>query len=156
MGYLKELLTLKIARHALGKYIILFATLLHFFWATLLLVDVHAGNATALSVLFALCDNSRPAVIVVLFSVAILALLFLDKRVRIKVSNPWMTLLLIPQQVILWCSAGAGIYATIIQRYADGVIRSWAHIAADQTSMVLTALLYTVAVIEAAHPPDLE
>jgi hypothetical protein len=153
MGYLSDFLTLKIAKHALGKYIILFATLLHLFWAVLVAIDIHAGNATSLSILFALCDNSRAAVIALLFSVALAALLFLDRRVRVKVGNPWMTLLLLPQQLILWLSAGAGIYAVSIQRYADGIVRSWAHISADQVPMVLTALLYTVAVLEATRSP---
>jgi hypothetical protein len=142
-----------LARHALGKYIIGFACLLHISWAALLIIDRRAGNATPLSVLFALLGNDRVLVITVLFLVAILAAGFLDLRLRKVLNFSTLSMLLIPQQLILWCSAGAGVYATIVQHYADGVMRSWPHILADQSSIILMALLYTIALVQSRHPP---
>ncbi len=144
-------LRLHFAKFVLGKYIIFFASLLHLFWAVMLMIDIRAANSTPISILFALF-HYRLVVIGVLLIVSFSAGLFLDLRLRTIVHTRWLTLLLIPQQLILWCSAGAGIYATIIERYADGITRSWAHIGADQIAMVLTAMLYTVALLETTDP----
>ncbi len=143
----------QIARHALGKYIIGFACLLHLVWAVILLIDPRAANATPISIICALTGNSRPIVITMFLLVAVLASLFLDLRIRARINLTALSMCLIPQQIVLWCSAGAGIYATFTQHYADGVAKSWAHILTDQSPMILMALLYTVALIEAANPP---
>lgn len=142
----------QIAKHSLGKYIIIFACLLHVGWAILLMLDIRAGNATPISVLFALV-NSRPVVITTLIFVAFCAWLFLDLRVRRYITLRWLTIFLIPQQIVLTLSAGAGIYAIIIQRYPDEITGSWAHIAVEQLPMILMAILYTIATLETLNPP---
>src|SRR6266446_1301749 len=106
---------LQIAKHALGKYIIGFACLLHIGWAILLLIDKRAANATPISILFALLNNNQYVVIFILLFVAILAGCFLDMRLRRSYNIAILSLFLIPQQIVLWCSAGAGIYAASIQ-----------------------------------------
>jgi hypothetical protein len=143
----------QIARHALGKYIIGFACMLHIGWATILMIDARAANCTPVSIIFALTGNSRPVVITIFLLVAFMAGSFLDLRLRRMFNITVLSMLLIPQQVVLWCSAGAGVYAVFAQHYADGTPMSWAHILADQMAMILMALLYTVALIEAADPP---
>jgi hypothetical protein len=145
---------LQIAKHALGKYIIAFACFLHIAWGIVLCIDKRAVNATPLSVIYSLLGNDRILTIVTLFFVAIMAGCFLDLRLRKAVNISALSMLLIPQQIFLWCSAGAGIRAITIQQYADGITRSWAHIAVDQSPVILMALLYTVALIEARNPPD--
>lgn len=142
----------KIAKHALGKYIIVAACLLHIMWAGILCFDVRAGNSTPVSIFFAIFDY-RIIVIVVFLSVAALSFLFLDFRMRQFVPTRWLSLLLIPQQLTLLLSAGIGIQATIVQEYADGTVRSWAHIACDQAPIVVIAILYTIAVLETLDPP---
>jgi hypothetical protein len=144
-----------ISKYAIGRYIINAACLLHLSWAGLLCFDIRAGNSTPVSILFYLGVNNRLLVILSLIMVSASAHLFLNLRLRQVYNTGTMSLLLLPQQLLLWCSAGAGIYATVIQRYADGVYRPWAHILADQLPVIITALLYTVAVIESGRPPIL-
>ena len=61
-----------------------------------------------------------------------------------------LPLMLIPQQVLLLMSAFAGIHAAVQQHYADGVLRGWAFILGDQMAMIALAVLYTIAIVEAA------
>lgn len=148
----KALRGLQIARYAMGKYIILFACFLHLAWAGLLSFDQRAGNATPVSVLFALLHN-RALIVVTLISVSIFALAFLSIQLRQKIKLSFLTALLVPQQIVLWSSAGAGVYAVSVGHYADGFVASWPHILADQLPNILTALLYTVALVETMFPP---
>lgn len=145
--------TFRIAQHALGKYIIAQASILHLIWAALLIIDKRSGNATPVAILFQLLQNDRLLVIFILVVVAALAGCFLDLRIRQKCNVGHLTLLLIPQQIVLCISAGAGITAAITQQYADGINRCWAHILADQLPVILMAVLYTAAVLETRLPP---
>jgi uncharacterized membrane protein YgcG len=145
--------TLQIAKHALGKYIILFGCMLHLMWAGILGFDVRAVNATPMTVIFALCQHDRSFTIVTLITVAIMACAFLDIRLRGRLPMSALCMLLVPQQVVLLCSAFAGVYAVLCQRYADGTPASWAHILVDQSPVIMMALLYTVALIESRNPP---
>lgn len=147
--------TLKIARAALGKYIIAFACLLHLIWAVVVCIDIRGVNATPLSIIYVLCQHDRVFTVAVLLFVSFLAMAFLDIRLRARMSMSSLSLFLIPQQIVLWCSAFNGIYCTFMQRYADGTSMSWPHIAVDQAPIVMTALLYTVALLESRHPPEI-
>ncbi len=142
------------SEHALGRWIIIYACVLHIVWAILLCIDHRAGNATAVAILLELSGGSYLMTVALLFFVAFLAGGFLDVRLRRKVSLETLSLLLLPQQIILWCSAGSGIYATCVGHYADGVIRAWSHILADQSPVILTAFLYTVVLLETHIPPN--
>jgi hypothetical protein len=118
------------------------------------MIDVRAVNATPLSIVFALCQHDRTFTIVVLLLVSLLAGCFLDIRLRGRLSMSALSLFLVPQQMVLTCSAFNGIYCAITQRYSDGTPMSWPHILTDQASIVAMALLYTVALIESRHPPE--
>ena len=145
---------LQIAKHALGKYIIGAASALHLYWAALLFLDIRAGNSTPVSIFFSLL-HYRSSVIGLLVLVSMLAVGFLDLRLRKRMPTRWLTLLLIPQQLTLLLSAGISIHCMFAQRYADGVEKSWAHIGADQASIVIMTILYTVSVFESFDPPSL-
>lgn len=134
--------------HPLGKYIITFASLLHVGWAVLIMIDARACKATPVSILYSLAQGDRVFLVAILFVVAGLALAFLDFRLRQQVHEGILAMLLVPQQFVLWCSAGAGFVAVLHQQYADGVPRSWVHILADQLPVMLMALLYTVALLD--------
>lgn len=146
---------IQIARAALGKYIIGFASLLHLVWATIILFDDRAMKATPVAIIANLCQGDKILVVFVLMTVAALAITFLDFRMRKLFHITALSMLLLPQQFILWCSAFAGVYATIVGQYADGVPRAWAHILSDQMPCILMALLYTVALIETRHLPPM-
>lgn len=143
----------RLSRVFLGKHIIMFASTLHLGWATLLLLDSDAKNATALNVIVQLCGGRYRAAAVLIVT-AIAAAMFPFTRRRI--TNVGLALMLLPQQSLLLMSAGAGLYATTVQHYADGVARAWPFILADQLPVILASVLYTIAVIESAfEPPSL-
>jgi hypothetical protein len=137
----------RVGKVALGKYIVLYASLLHLVWAGLLIASPEAAGPTPVHVLTVLCGGRYRAAFVLLL-IALAALMVIFQRGR--VSNRAMSLLLVPQQLTLLLSAGAGMYATIVQHYADGAPRAWPFILADQFPVILAALLYTIAVLEAA------
>lgn len=137
----------RLSRVALGKYIVLFASALHIAWALLLLIDPATAGSTPVHVLVVVFAGPlRTAITLAL--VAGMAMAFPFTKYRI--SNRALASLLIPQQAILLMSAGAGFRAVLLGHYADGVARSWAFILGDQLPVILLALLYTVAVLEAA------
>jgi len=138
---------LRISQVALGKYIILYACILHLMWAILLLINPMAGNATALAILLQIFGGPiRTAVI--LFVVAVTAMWF--PFLRYTVSKRALAFMLIPQQLVMLMSAGNGIYAAAVGHFSDGVARAHEFILADQLSVILLALLYSVAILEAA------
>jgi hypothetical protein len=141
----------QLSKVALGKYIILLASVLHLVWAGLLVFAQGAGNSTPVAIITKLSGGrERAAVILVGVSVAALTFLY-TKRTK---SNATVSALLVPQQLLLFLSAGAGLWATIRESYADGVIRDWAFILTDQLPVILLAVLYTVVVLEAASEPN--
>ncbi|MEX2439696.1 MAG: hypothetical protein WD739_07425 [Actinomycetota bacterium] len=136
---------------ALGKYIILFASALHIGWAALLLADPEAAGSTPVSLITRLCGGPYRSAFVLVIT-AVVAMVF--PFIRYRVSARTMGLMLIPQQFLLFVSAGAGIYAASVGHYADGVDRPWSFILSDQLPTILVALLYTAAVLEAAFDPQ--
>lgn len=145
--------TSRVSEVAIGRYVILFASLLHIGWAILLCINPEAGLATPVNVLVRFFGGPYRTAATLVFA-AVLAMVFPFKRHR--VSNLAMAGLLIPQQALLFMSAGAGIYAAFIGRYADGVPRGTVFIISDQLPIIILSLLYTVVVLEAAFEPMAE
>jgi hypothetical protein len=141
----------KLSRVALGKYIVLFASLLHVAWAGLLVFSADAAKSTPVAVISSLCGGRyRAAFVLIVFAVAAMTFPFFRRRI----TSTAMAGLLIPQQFLLLMSAGAGVWAAVQEKYADGVVRGWPFILSDQLPSILLALLYTVAVVESAFEPD--
>lgn len=143
--------TTHISEVNLGKYIILFASVMHIGWGTLLFISPSAGASTPVNVLVRVFGGPiRTGIVLYLVAVVALLYLFLPHRI-----NPIaMALMLIPQQTVLLMSAGAGLVAVFHQMYADGVARPWEFILADQLPVILAALLYTAVVLEAGVEGD--
>ena len=139
--------------HALGKYIILFACMLHIIWGLLLCFDTQVGNVTPIAILFIFLEQSRFWVIITLWAVALMAAGFVNLRIRKTANLKILSLLLVPQQLVLWLSASAGIYAAYLQHYADGTACDWGHIFADQLPISLLAILYTITLIHTRKIP---
>lgn len=137
-----------VATHALGKYIVAFASMLHYSWAVLLVVDRSASAPTAIHTLDVICGGRyRAAFTLCVVATSAIVYPFLRRRASARL----MAVMLIPQQAVLLMSAFSGIFATAVQHYADGVLRPWPFILADQAPVILAALLYTAMVLEAAR-----
>lgn len=141
----------RIAKTSLGKYIIGATSLLHLGWGILLCISAEAGKSTPVDIFFRFLN--RPTIVVLFLGVSLLAILFLRLRLGQTINARYLSLLLLPQQFVLLCSAGSGILATILGHYADGVARSWTFILADQLPSILIAVLYTTALIEIVRRP---
>lgn len=140
----------QLSKVALGKYIVLFASVLHIGWAALLMGRAETVGSTPIAVLSEVFGGRWRSAVVLLI-VAGLALVF--PFLKRGASNATLALLLLPQQVALFMSAGAGLWAAMKEQYADGVTRGWAFILSDQLPVILLSIMYTVVVIEAAFEP---
>jgi hypothetical protein len=71
--------------------------------------------------------------------------------------NPFhRILLLLPQQSLLVISALGALSAIISGHFADGVVRPWGFIMADQFPIILSAILYSVSIVYLATNRQLE
>lgn len=118
--------------------VIWFASLLHMLWGALLLISVDPTGATPVATLLAVFRD-REALALVLFAVAFSALYGMRHA-----KHFWMV---IPQQIVLVVSAVGALFAVFHGMYADGVARPTLFILSDQAPVILTAPLYTAAVL---------
>lgn len=119
---------------------VLFAIVLHLFWAVNLLIDLSPLGVNAINALHRFIQPP-PLLIAVLIGVAILAAIGILHR------SPFAVLLLIPQQAILFMSASGAVESAWLGQFADGVLRPHTFIASDQVYSVLLALCHTSAII---------
>ncbi len=117
---------------------VLFAVTLHFFWAFAILTDPLALGATGISSLYRWIHPGA-LLVAVLCGASTLTLTGLTLR------YPWSFVMLIPQQLLLMMSAAGAIEAVFLSQYADGVLRHWTFIAADQAYSVIAAMGHTLA-----------
>jgi len=141
VGKLKEFLVFTISRS--GGLLFIYASILQFIWAVLILINPVALLVTPLLGLTQLVGVNHISVASILFISNGLAFYFLVIK-RLTSSHFF---LLIPQQCILLLSAFGSLQAVILGHYADGVSRPSIFILADQLPNILIALLYTVAVL---------
>lgn len=137
----------RIAKIPLGKYIVLFAAALNLGWSALLFIDPDLGGATPLHILVMFFGGPIPTAIILVLAAAS-GLTYIRIRAVSQDWSEWLPVLLLPQMVLLWMSAVAGILAVLSKHYADGTIRPWPFILADQLPVMLLALLYTATVVE--------
>lgn len=119
---------------------VLFAVTLHLFWACLTLYDQQAMGATGLASLYRWIYPPT-------FLIIVLVGASISTLIGIALRHPWSFIMLIPQQILLMMSAAGAIEAIFISQYADGVLRPWAFIAADQAYSVIAALGHTLAML---------
>jgi hypothetical protein len=122
--------------------ILWFAVFTHMLWGILLLFDPRAEWVTALSFTASLIpgDAVEPWLYI---SVSVLSAVSL---LRNKIDLTDLSIM-IPQQFILYLSAGGAIKAIMSSSFADGVVRPWAFIAADQSPYIFMAIIHTMAMI---------
>ena len=122
-----------------GGLIIGYVAATHLFWAVALMLSSDAMMATPVAGLSAL--GHRAAIITVL------ALSALGSACALGRQAWWVMWFLIPQQILLGLSFGTASQAVALQQYADGVLRPWAFIAADQAPTLLLAVVHFIAII---------
>lgn len=134
---------------------------LHLVQGVLLLFDPTAGNTTSAHLLLKYIPYAPLAGVVMIIAAA-MALYELVSRSGTargwyfhRTPNTRYLALLLPQQAILVMAAGSAIEAMVTSHFADGVIRSRAFIIADQSTYVLLAIFYTMAIIEVYIPEAL-
>ena len=120
-----------------AKWIVIYAGLLHVAWGLLLFASESPLGVTAIHSL----PGGRWVVATVCFAVGVLALAGHLLR------EPWRTWAWMPQQLTLLLSAVNAIQCVVSGTFADGVVRPWAFILADQLPSILAAALHTVAVL---------
>lgn len=119
---------------------VLYAVVLHCWWAALIILDRSALHATGPAAL-AKWVHSPALLALVIAAAAICAV------VAMFTERPWILLLLLPQQILLMAAAAGAVEAMWLAQFADGVIRTRAFIAADQAPSVFGAVGHTVAMI---------
>ena len=117
----------------------------HLAWAAFVMVDPAARGASPLAI-FA----SWPtwAMVVVLVLVTALAAGASLVPVAARLGRLWRITLMLPQQTVLVASALHVCLLVWSQHYADGIIRPFFFMAADQLPVVLIAIVHTAALLD--------
>lgn len=128
----------------LSRYITWWGLIAQLLWVVAIAWDPSAMSATPLSTLAELFHHSRIGLILGL--VASSASTFIAMRPSLRIGLRRLSLL-VPQQFFLLLAAGGAMVAVWEGTYADGVVRTSAFIAADQSPWILAALLYSMSIV---------
>lgn len=122
---------------------VMFAIILHVWWALMIIVDASAVQATALE---AVSRYIQPPLFLafVIIATAVMAV------IAVIYNSAWIIIFLIPQQAISMMGAAGAIEAIWLAQFADGTIRPRIFIATDQMYAVFVAIGHTIAVISLA------
>lgn len=123
-----------------NNWVFLYGILLHLVWGLTLLQSVDPLNVTAISTIVSLGITSAPMAGYFYLFVAMMAILGLFGP------KPAGFFFLLPQQVVLICSAFGAIQAMVTGVFADGVVRSTTFLIADQSPAVIAAIVHSLAV----------
>lgn len=136
-----------------GRWTIVYATVLHLWWAILLLFATWGESPhdiTAIALFHRLLPNGHPdSAHALLFLVA--AFLAILALVEIKPINKYRFLEIIlyaPQQFLLVSAATSAVIAMVLGQFGDGEVRPHIFIMADQAHLVLLAIIHTIAVLD--------
>jgi hypothetical protein len=132
------------------KPTVFIGAILHIYWGIMLALDPAATWATPLSGLaFPVLGVIPSTIKAAIYLVAGFTGLLIWRGYIDRFNNKfWLGLcipawILIPQELLMINSAAASLTAAIGQQYADGVIRPFAFISADQALMVIVSLRHT-------------
>jgi hypothetical protein len=132
-----------------ARYVIGLVSFMYVAWAVLLLWLPGAGRATPVNPVSSLLSYRALAVAVFLGAAvaAQVAMWFHFHPRHAFLPDRFLVLALLPQQFLLLVSAFGGIRAAVLGHYADGTVRPWQFIVADQLPVILLALIYTTAML---------
>jgi hypothetical protein len=120
--------------------IILIATVCQYVWAGCVAVDPAALMTTGTHVLHITLGQWGTVAALLISATMSLFAFVMPRR--------WQTLaMLLPQQGLLYLSAGAAAWAIYNAQFADGVVRSHAFLLVDQIMLILAAFFHTWAMM---------
>lgn len=127
------------------RWIICYAICLHAIWGVMILWK--DGVVSTITPLFGIIQfpGSHHLKAIALLGSAIAATWGL---VRYRTGSIGSLCYFLPQQALLVCTSLGSVHLACAGHYADGVIRSWAFILADQLPNILVMVFYTAAVME--------
>jgi hypothetical protein len=134
---------IRIFNHSVSL-MVLYAVVLHLVWAGMLLVDDQVSTVTAIASLRYVFPF--PIAIPIMIWCALSAFSAFYVRDGYVAAG-----LMVPQQFLLFISAGGAIQAMVEGQFADGTIRSASFLIADQSPAVLAAIGHTLAIIATAR-----
>jgi hypothetical protein len=121
--------------------IILIAISQQLIMGLLLLIDPEVHMVTAIHSVYQIV---RPQSLIGFFMIAAAVLAIVGFQLRRKIDT---ILCMIPQQLLLYISAGGSFRAIWLGQFADGVERSHAFLLADQAPSILIALFHSWAIV---------
>lgn len=122
--------------------VVVLAIVQHLVWATMLLLSPDTFGVTSIRGLNDLLGSTHVAVVVLLFVVAYLAIwsFLVAPRSLSRV------VLMLPQQFVLYVSAGGAVVCMATGTFSDGTVRSIPFLIMDQLPALLFALGHTAAI----------
>lgn len=119
-----------------GFFVLCTAVTLHVLWAAILIATDMELRTTPMSYLIrSFGQRSAAALLVCGALLGVMGIRYPGWK------GLWLSL---PQNLLLFVAASAGIVSAIYGRYPDGVVRSGAFILTDQLPMILLAFLHAV------------
>jgi hypothetical protein len=125
--------------HTLSVMVI-YAIVLHLVWVGCLWLDEGVANVTAVYAIRYVLP--KPFAVMGMAVVALCAMASFAMRNRFLAAG-----LMVPQQMLLFVSAGGAIQAIVEGHFADGVERPWTFLLADQSPAILAAIGHTLALV---------
>ena len=133
-------------RNGTIRYLIIwYAIILHLTQGSLMVMSPSAGFVTSTSHVRTWLHLSAEELGILYLGIAVMALVALVVFHRLSLGR---ILSLLPQQVLITLAAAGATVAIVDSQFADGVIRSRYFIGADQSPIIIAAVLHSVAVLD--------
>jgi hypothetical protein len=117
---------------------VIYAIVMHLVWVACLWLDEGVSQVTAVAAIRYLFP--WPYATIAMLIVATCAIVSFAIRNRF-----WAAGFMVPQQLLLFVSAGGAVQAILEGHFADGVERPWTFLLADQSPAILAAIGHTLA-----------
>jgi hypothetical protein len=130
-----------------GTTVILSVTAMHAYQGLMLALNADARGGIALATMLSVSNlvwASRWFLVGLIFACALLALYATLRR---ELPERRRLVLLMPQQFLLVIVTSGAFWAVLRESYADGILRSWEFISADQVPLVALLVVHTRAIL---------
>lgn len=125
------------------SWMLWYAVVIHIIWGVTVIANPSVMHITAISSL----GGSQYITAAIMLGAAICAALGMIFEPE-NATTMRRIMFCIPQQIVLFAAASSSLDAVIRGHYADGTVRPWLFILADQSPAIVAAILHTIAVAE--------